>query len=493
MSRIASALLVAALVVLAGCAGGIAGPDTGNTGGSSADSGTVQFYVSDERNAISQFEHLNVTVTSVGFTQASATNTSGSAPAFEVEHESEGGLSVALDGDLAPGENATVEVTQDGAAAANVTAVVEAGDTEVTVVTDANGTATVPVPAGVDEFVVEAETTGNGTDGEAAASLSMEAEADGEYELAVGQIERNVTERTVDLTELQGANATALGNLSVPQGEYRTVFVHVSDVDGTLNSGGAANVKLPSGKLQLNEGVTVDGQSNVAFVFDITVFEAGNSGKYILKPVASESGTDVPITDVDEERSSGVELDVSVVGNATAGERATVRVTRGGDPVENATVAVSGDATVRTDANGTAAVPVPGDGELELEASYESGAAVVEGELELELGRSDGEQADDDRGDDGDDASTGTEASLGVVYEGTFAANETVTVFVTDDSGDPIEDATVAVDAEVMGETDGDGELTVALPADVSMASELTVTADGESVTVDASTVAAAN
>jgi hypothetical protein len=42
-------------------------------------------------------------------------------------------------------------------------------------------------------------------------------------------------------------------------------------------------------------------------VFDISVFEAGNSGKYILKPVVGESGTgdDVEIRDVDEEDDEG--------------------------------------------------------------------------------------------------------------------------------------------------------------------------------------------
>ncbi|MDH5018915.1 DUF4382 domain-containing protein [Halobacterium rubrum] len=521
MNKTVSSLLVAALVVLAGCAGGIAGPEAG--GSDASEDGTVQFYVSDERNAIDQFEHLNVTVTSVGFAQADAAdanetdtadgNESESETEVEVERESEGGLAVALDGDFAPGENATVEVTQNGEAAANVTAVVEAGDSEVTVVTDANGTATVAVPADADEFEIEAETAENSTYGEASASLSVEAESeDGDSddddgnESAVGWVERDVDQRTVDLTELQGANATALGNISVPEGEYEKVFVHVGEVNGTLESGEEVNVKLPSQKLQLNEGFTVDSQSDVAFVFDITVFEAGNSGKYILKPVASESGTDVPIVDVDEKRGGeeADELDVSFVGNVTAGENATVEVTRDGEPVENATVEVTGDVTVTTDADGTATVAVPADAEeFEVEAEHEDGDSESEGELEVDLGESESDdEREEDDGEDGDDSDeTDSEtpdvedgdADLAVAYEGAFAANETVTVFVTDGDGEAVEDATVEVDGEVVGETDANGELSVALPADVSMTSELTVTADGESVTVDASTVAAAN
>ena len=501
MSRIVPTLLVAALVVLAGCAGGIAGPDAGSPADASSESGTVQFYVSDERNAIDQFEHLNVTVTSVGFAQAGGAdaNETDADGEVEIENESEGGLSVALVGEFTPGANATVRVTDGGDAAANVTADVETGGREVTVQTDANGTATVPVPVNATEFAFEVETAENSTYGEGEAELGVEIESeDGEDDSEAGWVERDVDERSVDLTELQGANATALGNLSVPEGDYETVFVHVGEVNGTLQTGEEVNVKLPSRKLQLNEAFTVGSEQNVDFVFDITVFEAGNSGKYILKPVASESGTDVPIEDVDEKRSAEAELDVSVVGDATAGGNATVQVTRGGEPVENATVEVDGGETVRTDANGTATVAVPADGEFELEASYEAGDDDAEGELELEFGESESdEQGDSEAGDgddsDGDDASVSAEADLAVVYEGAFAAGETVTLTVTDGDGEAIEDATVELDGEVVGETDADGELAVELPADVSMRSELTVTADGESVTVDASTVAAAN
>jgi uncharacterized GH25 family protein len=505
MSRIVASLQVAALVVLAGCTGGIAGPDASGTVDESSESGNVQFYVSDERNAIDQFEHLNVTVTSVGFAKAGTADANETAAEseseVEVENESEGGLAVALVGNFTPGENATVRATYEGEPAANVSASVETGDSEVSVQTDANGTATVAVPENATEFELEAETDGDGEYAEAQAELGVEVESesddesDSDDESNAGWVERDVDDRSVDLTELQGANATALGNLSVPEGDYEKVFVHVGEVNGTLKTGEQVNVKLPSQKLQLNEDFTVGSGQNVDFVFDITVFEAGNAGKYILKPVASESGTDVPIVDVDEE----AELDVSVVGNATAGENATVRVTRGGEPVENATIDVDDGEAVQTDANGEVTVSVPGDGEFELEASYGDG----EGELELELGESEredddnGEADDSDAGDgdgsDADETSASAEADLAVAYEGSFAAGETVTLTVTDGEGEAVEDATVELDGEVVGETDANGALSVQLPADVSMSSQLTVTDDGESVTVDATTVAAAN
>lgn len=424
MNRIVSSLLVAALVVLAGCAGGIAGP--GDSGSQSADSGTVQFYVSDQPNAIENFEHLNVTITEVGFAAA---------------------------------------------------------DTEANASADASANASV--------------------DAEANANSSADAEAEAEAD-ANGDawVEHEVDSRTVDLTELQGANATVLGNLSVPAGEYEQVFVRVSDVDGTLKSGEEADVKLPSGKLKLNEGFEVDGESDVEFVFDVTVFEAGNSGKHVLKPVASESGTDVPIVDVD--RDGDGDLEVSVLGNATAGENATVEVTRGGEAVSNATVEVDDGATVTTNADGTATVEVPADDEFEVKASVGGdGDARAEGEaeLELELGAGDdgdGSNSDDSDTEDGDSSDGNTEvrnatADLAVVLEGTFASGEEVTVVATDGDGNQVSGAEVRVDGEVVGETDDDGELAFELSSDVSMGSQVTVEGNGATVTVDSSTVAAAN
>jgi hypothetical protein len=426
MSHTLPTVLVAALVVLAGCAGGIAGPGASSPGATSdGDSGTVQFYVSDEQNAIEQFAHLNVTVTSVGFKKAEA------------------------DGDAAASGNAssdatTVTETTDDEAESDETA--------------ANETA-----------VEETETN----------------ESDGEW------VERDVNSRTVDLTELQGDNATLLGNLSVPSGEYETVFVHVGEVNGTLKTGEQVNVKLPSQKLHLNKNVEVTSAGNVNFVFDITVFEAGNGGKFILKPVASESGTDVPIDVVGGDGEKGErELRASVVGNVSAGENATVKVTKGGEAVANAEVRVDGEVVATTDANGTATVQVPADvEEFELTATTVESSEHGEGEAELELEFGESEDSEADDSDDGTNASV----DLAVALEGSFTAGENATVVVTDGDGEAVENATVAVDGEVVGETNADGELTVEVPANASVDSELTVTSDGETLTVDVSAVAAAN
>jgi len=65
-------------------------------------------------------------------------------------------------------------------------------------------------------------------------------------------------------------------------------------------------------------------------------------------------------------------LEVSVsnpgLGLLAAGQSVTVRVTQGGRPVEGATVAVGEDEPVRTDADGTAAVTLPRQGSVAVEA-----------------------------------------------------------------------------------------------------------------------------
>ena len=110
-----------------------------------------------------------------------------------------------------------------------------------------------------------------------------------------GWINREIGNATVDLTALQGANATLVDEFDIPNGTYGKVFVHISEVNATLQNGERIRVKLPSEKLQIQKEFTVGNDSQVRFVFDIAVHEAGNSGKYVLKPVISESGTDVPI------------------------------------------------------------------------------------------------------------------------------------------------------------------------------------------------------
>jgi len=270
-SKLIQTLLVAGMLLIAGCAGGVpgTGTDSGSAGEATTvgDAGTVNFYISDEKNAIGDFKHLNVTITKVGFEKAS----------------SDGG----------------------------------------------------------------------------------------------GWTEYAVDNRTVDLTELKGANATLMQSFNLSNGNYTKVFVHVGEVNATLKNGEQVNVKLPSEKLQINKGFTVTNGSETNFVFDIAVHKAGNSGKYILKPVISQSGTDVPIDEVEEEG----ELTLEFTEKPVRGETATLIVTRNGSAVANASVTVNEETVGTTDANGQLTVTIPDAEEVKVKAEHDD----AEGELEVEF------------------------------------------------------------------------------------------------------------
>ncbi|ELZ28174.1 hypothetical protein C475_05195 [Halosimplex carlsbadense 2-9-1] len=384
MKRAVLAVATALLVVTAGCAGMAATATPGADGGAGGDgasatdggdAGTVNFYVSDEPNDMDDFAHLNVTITSVRFHLVEAAN--GSAV-----------------GDA----NASTATPADATVTANATAT----PANATVADDGNETEAGD-EGGAD---TEDEREGEEMDGDEAG------DGDGRW------VTRDVNATSVDLSGLRGANATLLEQFDLPAGEYDKVHMEVGEVNGTLTNGDDQRVKLPSGKLQLNTEFAVENGSTVDFVYDVSVHEAGNSGKYILKPVVSQSGTEVPIERVDDEREDRENpedddrsIDASFVGNVTAGENVTVRVTENGSAVANATVSVDDGPAGTTDADGEYVVSVP-DAAEELEIEVEDGDA--ESELAVEF-ESDADEDDDGEPGDGgpDDGGSGQGAVSG--------------------------------------------------------------------------------
>ena len=114
-----------------------------------------------------------------------------------------------------------------------------------------------------------------------------------------GWIEAIPEVEVVDLTLLQGDNATEIWSGNLTDGEYNKVFIYVDNVTGILaSSNQTVNVKLPSGKLQISKPFEVIDGSVTNFVYDITVVKAGNSGKYILKPQIGDSGANQNFNEV---------------------------------------------------------------------------------------------------------------------------------------------------------------------------------------------------
>jgi hypothetical protein len=116
--------------------------------------------------------------------------------------------------------------------------------------------------------------------------------------------------QTADLTYLQGDQAQEIWRGDIPVGEYSKVFIEVSDVSGILlESGEEAEIKLPSSKLHISAPFIIETGETVNFVYDLTVVKAGKSGKYVLKPQASQSGVHQDFIKVDlsinNDKSSG--------------------------------------------------------------------------------------------------------------------------------------------------------------------------------------------
>jgi hypothetical protein len=485
-------VLVAAMLAVAGCGSSVS-PGGGDDGGE----GTVNMYISDQQNAIDQFEHLNVTVTKIAAHRTDDPDTEENESEW-VEQDID---NVTVDLTELQGENASklggiqapngtynkvfvhvdsdIDATLDDGSSADVKLpsnklhlntefTVGNGEAvdfvfDMTVFERGNqGYILKPVASesGPDKEFQEKPGakmggSGNGQDGgadEADDGTDTEAGAQGNASLdfyvsdeqnaiddfahlnvtitKVGVhraddggenesawVEKDVDNATVDLTELQGANASKLGTLSVPNGTYDKTFIYVSEVNGTLTDGSSTDVKLPSSKLQLNTEFTVGNGEELDYVFDITVVKRGQSGSYNIKPVVSESGTgdDVDIEekeDESEDEQDGADdeegddaqdddaaaLNVSVDGNVTAGENVTVSVTQNGSAVSGVTVSVNGESAGETGENGTLVVTVPADAEeLELEAVKGN----AEGEFSTTIeqsGDADSEGTDDESG-----------------------------------------------------------------------------------------------
>jgi len=92
-----------------------------------------------------------------------------------------------------------------------------------------------------------------------------------------------------DLTKLQGEDALSLINATLDEGKYTKIEFYVSGIEGNTSEG-AADVKVPSGKLMITSNFEIISNSTVSFVFDIGVVRKGQTNEYNIQPVISESG-----------------------------------------------------------------------------------------------------------------------------------------------------------------------------------------------------------
>ncbi|MDZ4247644.1 MAG: DUF4382 domain-containing protein [Dehalococcoidia bacterium] len=205
----------------------------------------------------------------------------------------------------------------------------------------------------------------------------------------------------VDLKPLNGKNAQEIWNGNIPAGEYKKVFIYISEVEGILMDGSIAEVKLPGNKLQISKSFIVSDVSTTTFVFDITVIKAGESGKYILKPQITESGADQEFTEIkhngkkekeQKQDQKGEKLQLRLEGDIKPGGDVLLVVKQRGKPVGGAVVLLNGQEIGATDSEGKKSITIPQDAE-KVEVKATSGNVSGEIELEFENGELEAETA----------------------------------------------------------------------------------------------------
>ena len=105
-----------------------------------------------------------------------------------------------------------------------------------------------------------------------------------------------------DLVRLQDGNTDLVDERELDVGEYEFLQLDVTGVEGTLADGGDAQVDTPGGApLQFKHAVEVREGQTTTFTGDFTPVKRGQTGRYLLQPVAG--GTAVEYGDVTEDGS----------------------------------------------------------------------------------------------------------------------------------------------------------------------------------------------
>lgn len=107
-----------------------------------------------------------------------------------------------------------------------------------------------------------------------------------------------------DLVELQDGNTALVDERELETGTYAYLQLDVAGVDATLADGGDADVGTPGeAPLQFKEAFEIREGQRTTFTADFTPVKRGQTGSYLLQPVAS--GTEVSYSETSEETTSG--------------------------------------------------------------------------------------------------------------------------------------------------------------------------------------------
>lgn len=108
--------------------------------------------------------------------------------------------------------------------------------------------------------------------------------------------------QTADLVELQGENTQLVDDRELAVGSYQFIQLDVSGVDGVLEDGESVEVDTPgNAPLQFKQPFEVREDERTVFTADFTPVRRGQTGRYLLQPVAS--GTTVRYEPIEDDES----------------------------------------------------------------------------------------------------------------------------------------------------------------------------------------------
>lgn len=101
-----------------------------------------------------------------------------------------------------------------------------------------------------------------------------------------------------DLVQLQDGNTSLLGEHELETGTYAFVQLDVTGVDATLSDGGDATVDTPGeAPLQFKQSFDIREDTRTVFTADFTPVRRGQSGSYLLQPVARGTSVEYESTE----------------------------------------------------------------------------------------------------------------------------------------------------------------------------------------------------
>jgi hypothetical protein len=147
------------------------------------------------------------------------------------------------------------------------------------------------------------ETTNTVTESTAGTSTDVVEQEEGDVDESDDREYHEFDEaQEADLVELQNGNTELIDERELEAGRYEFLQLDVTDVAGVLDGGEEADVDTPGGApLQFKHPFEIREDQVTTFTGDFTPVKRGQTGRYLLQPVAQ--GTSVEYSDETEDGS----------------------------------------------------------------------------------------------------------------------------------------------------------------------------------------------